>query len=235
MSRLAPVLLSLLALGACGRKAPAPKGAQGAAPNAGTSMKGKVLERVEGGAFTYLRLQTPQGEAWAGVPANMVPVGEEVTVVEGFLMERFESRNLKRTFERIYLGRLEGQAGAGAHGGAATAPGGEPSDVKVPRAPGSEARTVAEIHGQRQALEGKTVVLRAKVVKSLTGILNRNWLHLQDGTGDEKAATHDLTVTTSGSAAVGEVVTVKGTLRLNRDFGSGYRYDVILEDAVVQK
>lgn len=235
MRRLAPVLVALLALTACGKKSPAPKGSAAGAADV-TAMKGTVVERVEGGNFTYLRLKTAEGEAWAGVPATSVPVGAEVTVVEGFLMERFESKNLNRTFERIYLGRLEGQSGAGAHGGAASLPAGTGTDTaKVDRAAGPEGRTVAELYAQRKALEGKTVVVHAKVVKALNGILNRNWLHLRDGSGEEKAFTNDITVTTSASAALGDVVTVKGTLRLNRDFGSGYKYEVLIEDALIQK
>lgn len=236
MRRLAPTLLALLALlalTACGKKAAGPRTA--AAATMGTSMKGTVLERVDGGAFTYLRLRTPEGEAWAGVPANAVPVGADVTVVEGFLMERFESRNLNRTFDRIYLGRLEGQSGAGAHGGAASMPGDPAGAVKVDRAVGTEGRTVAELYAQRKELEGRPVAVRGKVVKALSGILGKNWLHLRDGSGEEKAFTNDITVTTAGTAAPGDVVTVKGTLRLNRDFGSGYRYDVLIEDATVQK
>ena len=234
MRRLLPLVAPLLLLSACGKKAPAPKAAAASELQAGP-VKGIVQERVEGGNFTYLRLKTDSGEAWAGVPANAVPVGAEVTVVEGFLMERFESRNLHRTFERIYLGRLEGQSGAGAHGGAAATATPESAGEKVEKAAGPEARTVAELFEQRQALAGKTVVVRGKVVKALPGILNRNWLHLRDGSGDPKTFTHDLTVTTASTAALGDVVTVRGTLRLNQDFGSGYKYDVLLENASVQK
>ena len=235
MRRLLPLVAPLLILVACGKKAPAPKAPAGA-ETAVAALKGTVLERVDGGNFTYLRLKTAEGEAWAGVPANAVPVGAEVTVVDGFLMERFESRNLKRTFDRIYLGRLEGQSGAGAHGGAAATAAPEAGDAKVEKAAGPEARTVAELFEQRQALAGKVVVVRGKVVKALPAILNRNWLHLRDGSGDPKAFTHDITVTTATpAAALGDIVTVRGTLRLNQDFGSGYKYDLLIENAAVQK
>jgi hypothetical protein len=71
-------------------------------------------------------------------------------------------------------------------------------------------------------------------VKFNGGILGRNWLHLQDGTGDATQGTHDLTVTTDATAAVGAVVTVTGTLVVDQDFGAGYIYPILLENATVE-
>ena len=71
------------------------------------------------------------------------------------------------------------------------------------------------------------------VVKVNNGIMGRNWLHLQDGSGTEAAKTHDITVTTEGEVKVGDVVTATGTLALDKDFGAGYVYDAIIEGATV--
>jgi hypothetical protein len=60
-------------------------------------------------------------------------------------------------------------------------------------------------------------------------IMGKNWIHVQDGT--EAAGNYDLTVTTQGTAKVGDVVVVEGGISLNKDFGAGYKYDVIMEDA----
>ena len=73
--------------------------------------------------------------------------------------------------------------------------------------------------------------MRGKVVKFTPEIMGKNWIHLQDGTG--AAGTSDLTVTTSASAKTGDTVTVKGILVVDKDFGYGYAYDVIIEDAEV--
>lgn len=86
---------------------------------------------------------------------------------------------------------------------------------------------------KRLAQFSKEVVVRGKVVKFLAGIMGRNWIHLQDGTGD--AGTNDLTVTTEQTAAAGDVVAIKGTLAVDKDFGAGYRYAVIVEKASVTK
>jgi hypothetical protein len=140
--------------------------------------------------------------------------------------------------------------GAQAKGGPAHGPGGDaqaegqptgapkPADAKVgkvEKAPGAEARTVAELHAQAAALKDRPVVLRGKVVKYNPQILGKNWIHLQDGSGDPKAGTHDITVTCGDTVKVGDVVTLRGTVRLKKDFGAGYAYDVIVEDARLQR
>jgi hypothetical protein len=93
-------------------------------------------------------------------------------------------------------------------------------------------KTVAEIYAERDQLAGTQVVVRGKVVKTNAGIMERNWLHVQDGTGE--AGTNDLTVTTTAAVPpVGTTVLVSGQVATNKDFGLGYQYDVILEDAEV--
>ena len=93
--------------------------------------------------------------------------------------------------------------------------------------------TVGELFARKAELAGKEVTLRAKVVKFTPQVMGKNWLHVQDGSGDAKAATHDLTVTTNVTAKVGDTVLITGPVTLEKDFGAGYRYDVIIEDAKV--
>jgi len=101
------------------------------------------------------------------------------------------------------------------------------------RAAGHDGRTVAEIFAQRDELKGRPVAVRGRVTKCNVGIMGRNWIHLQDGT--EHAGSFDLTVTTTATADVGDVVLVRGTVGVDRSFGVGYRYPVIVEDAIVEK
>ena len=84
---------------------------------------------------------------------------------------------------------------------------------------------------QARALSGQEVSVRGKVVKFNSGIMNKNWVHIQDGTGDVTAKTHDLTVTTEQTVSVGDTVLVKGQLTINRDIGAGYKYPVMIEQA----
>jgi hypothetical protein len=93
-------------------------------------------------------------------------------------------------------------------------------------------KTVQEIYQEKNELNGKRVTLRGKVVKYNEAIMGKNWLHLRDGTGKEP--TNDLTVTSQMKAKVGDTVLVEGIVRLDKDLGSGYQYDVIIEDAKVK-
>jgi hypothetical protein len=116
-------------------------------------------------------------------------------------------------------------------GGAAKAP--VTVTEVIPPAPGG--RSVADVWAQRTALAGKPVVVRGKVVKFLAGIMGRNWIHLQDGTGNAKDGTNDITVTTEATVAAGDLVTATGILVIDKDFGSGYRYAAIVENATIAK
>jgi len=94
-------------------------------------------------------------------------------------------------------------------------------------------KTVAEVFAEKDALAGKPVIVRGKVVKINAGIMGKNWLHVRDGSGAE--GTNDLTVTTAGELPeLGATVVVTGPVTLNKDFGMGYTYDVIVEDAEVK-
>lgn len=108
-------------------------------------------------------------------------------------------------------------------------------DIKVPKAGGPNARTVAEVITKRIELKDKTVLVRGKVVKFTPEILNKNWIHLRDGSGSASDNTHDVIVTTNGQARVGDVVVVKGVVRIDKDLGSGYAYKVLIEEATLQR
>ena len=108
------------------------------------------------------------------------------------------------------------------------------SDVKVEKATGANAHTVGELFDKAADLNGKTVVLRAKIMKVSPGIMGKTWLHVQDGTGDAMKNTHDLVVTTAATPNKGDTVTLEGKLGTNRDFGAGYVYQVIVEDAAIK-
>jgi hypothetical protein len=109
----------------------------------------------------------------------------------------------------------------------------EQEKIKVSKATGPNAYTVAEINNKRSELKDKPVMVHGKVVKYTGEVMKKNWVHLRDGTGSE--ADNDVLVTTSEQAKIGDVVTVKGVVRVDKDFGAGYSYKVLIEDAVFQK
>ncbi len=273
MRRLSLVLLAAVAVAGCKKPSPSAPQAAGAAPEAApaNAVQGKVLERKDAPPYSYLKLKTGSGEAWAAVPQTDVAVGQDVTVAGAMPMTDFESKTLGRKFDLVYFGTLAGPGGApaapapmmggqpgpmmgGGQGGMGAAQGQPPSpaqmaaqhaaaaqggnadvgDVKVDKAKGADARTVAEVWAQKTALKEKPVTVRGKVVKFNANIMGKNWMHLRDGSGTA-GKDNDLTVTTGDAVSVGDVVTAKGTVRTDKDFGAGYAYPVIVEDAKITK
>jgi hypothetical protein len=107
--------------------------------------------------------------------------------------------------------------------------------IKVAKATGPDARTVAEIVGQRLELKDKSVTVRGKVVKFTPEVMGKNWIHLRDGSGSEAEHTNDVLVTSKDAVTVGDVVVAKGVVRTDVDLGHGYAYRVLVEEARLQK
>jgi len=107
--------------------------------------------------------------------------------------------------------------------------------VKVAKTTGPNAYTVVEIYKNKETLNNKNVVVKGKVVKVSAGIMGKNWIHLQDGTGNAKDGSNELVVTSQDIPKVNDVVTASGTLYKDKNFGAGYKYTVIMEKASVKK
>ena len=245
--------------------------------SASQNLSGKVLETMDSGGYTYMKVDTGDKQPWVAIPQSQIKVGQEVTYQPGMVMNNFASKTLNRTFDSIVFS--SGLVGAGhggsamgdiqnphgkkdakggndsfasavqAEGGAAPAASQQPaagsggslgaiapfSEIKVAKASGDNAYNVGEIFTETEKLNGKTVRIQGKVVKFSPMIMGRNWIHLQDGTGDPMSNTHDLVVTTSEQVKVDDVVTIEGTLAFNKDFGAGYKYVAIVEEAKTVK
>jgi len=206
---------------------------------AGQSFTGSVLETMDSGGYTYVQVDTGAEKIWGAAPKFTVAVGDRVTVPAAMPMKDYHSKTLERTFDVVYF------AGAilpeGAAPAASEAPSGHPGGPiasaaaasmdfsGIPKADGG--RTVGELLSSMADYSGKEVVVRGKVVKFNSGIMGKNWLHVQDGTGEP--GLNDLTVTTDAAAKVGDMVLVRGNAATDKDFGYGYKYAFIVEDAKV--
>lgn len=236
--------------------AAAPQGAPAQAPapaaaRDGNTFSGTIAEAMNAGDYTYARLQGSSKEIWIAATKFDAQVGTPVTVALELPMENFESKTLKRTFPVLYFvsevamngAPLRGVSATGApmlmtgHGsGSATTPAPARGPVTVEKiAPPPGGLSVADVIAKGAQLSGKTVTVSGTVVKFNGGIMDRNWLHIQDGSGAESAGTHDLTVTTTDTVQVGEVVTISGVVGTKKDFGAGYAYDTIVEKATVSR
>jgi hypothetical protein len=97
------------------------------------------------------------------------------------------------------------------------------------------AKTIGDLYKEKAELAGKQVTLHGTVVKVNNQIMNRNFLHLQDGSGDAADGTNDITVTSDDTAAKGDTITVTGTVAVDLDFGAGYTYPMLVEKATISK
>ena len=93
--------------------------------------------------------------------------------------------------------------------------------------------SIGDLYKQRTELKGKLVKLQGKVVKVNNQIMQRNFIHLQDGTGSPDDGSNDITITSQDTAQIGDQVTVTGTLVLDHDFGAGYKYPMLVEKATI--
>ena len=204
------------------------------APADDGSISGTVVETMDAGGYTYAKIDRGTTPVWVAGPTTKLAVGMVVGKMTGTLMAGFRSNTLNRTFDQIYFINefpVTGSAPANPHpvaGGSPTAP-----DAKVtPLEKAAGGQTIAEVFAGKVTLAGKPVVIRGKVVKVNNGILGSNWLHIQDGSG--AAGTNDLTVTSVAETAnLGDVVVVRGTVVRDKDFGAGYKYDVLIENAKI--
>ncbi len=234
------VLFSASAFSATEKSAPAKKSEGSASVNGPAALSGKVVETMNAGGYTYVCLEKKGVKTWVAVPETKVTVGKEMAFQPGVEMRNFPSKTLNRTFESIYFSAgpmnvskgEEKKSTSAVHGSSAALSG---EKISVKKAEGKDAYTVAEIHGKKESLNEKKVIVRGKVVKVSSGIMGKNWIHLQDGTGNAESGTNDIIATSQDTVRVGDIITVKGTVYKDKDFGSGYKYSVIMEQASIQK
>ena len=100
------------------------------------------------------------------------------------------------------------------------------ADVNVE--PCADCITIDKLLEGKKSYEGKVIKVKGQVTKYNGGIMGKNWVHIQDGT--ETRDGFDLTVTTNATVSVGEIVTFEGKIALDKDFGYGYSYKIIMEE-----
>ncbi len=191
-----------------------------------------VAEVLQANSYTYLRVEEKGVEHWLAIPKTHIEQGETIYYDSGLAMTNFESKDLQRTFETVYfVEKINKQPLPTTNGKAAATQGHKPTiskkGVSVEAAEGGI--TIAELYENRKSYENKTVKIRGSVIKFNKEIMGKNWAHIQDGSSD--SGNYDLTLTTMAVVKVGETVTFEGKIAINKDFGAGYSYEVIMEQA----
>lgn len=204
--------------------------------------KGKVTTTMDAGGYTYIEFEEKGKKLWAAAPKFVVSVGDTIEFSKAMPMKNFHSKTLNRTFESIlFVGGIKVTGAQGIPSAQPVLPKGhipvgKKTPTKITVKPGSIEKaengyTVAECYSMKDSLEGKIVTVRGKVVKFTARIMGKNWIHIRDGTGNQ--GSDDLTVTSTDSVNVGDLVLVSGKIAYNRNFGAGYVYPVIIEDASI--
>ena len=189
-----------------------------------------VNEALNTDKYTYLQVTEDAEDFWIAIPRREVEIGETYYYEGGLLKKHFHSTEFDRVFETVYLVSGIVKASGEPEEMANAATGGHPeiSPAQVVLAEGSI--KISELLANRAKYEGELVKVTGQCVKVNPMIMNRNWVHLRDGSGSD----HDLTVTTDANIPLGAVVSLEGRIALNKDFGAGYKYDLIMEDAVLK-
>jgi len=199
-----------------------------------------VKEVIQTPDYSYVKLKEANDVYWAAVARNdNIKKGNTFYFDQWMEMNNFKSEVLDRTFESIFfIDRFSDKPfpSAGKVKTVKTEKTGSSrvSNLQVEQIePAEGGITLTELFSDPKKYDGKTVTVRGKVVKYTEAVLNKNWLHLQDGT--QANGRFDLAVTTDDTAKVGDVVTFRGKIILDKDFGYGYKYDVLLENAELVK
>ncbi|WP_347838608.1 hypothetical protein [uncultured Draconibacterium sp.] len=200
----------------------------------------KVSEVIQGNTYTYISAKEDSKEKWIAIAKQNVNPGEVLYFFDALPMQNFHSKEIDKTFELIYfvskISRTPGTTSTPAstnRGNPATHQGKVSPNVEEVNINKVEGElTIAEVFAQKEKFSSKEFEIRGVVVKVNNRVMGKNWVHIQDGTG--VGGSFDLTITTQANVKVGDVVTFNGKLTLEKDFGAGYFYAVIMEDGTLK-
>lgn len=195
----------------------------------------KVKEALDGGNYTYLNVDENGESYWMAISSMPVTVGDTYFYEGGMTMKDFESKQLNKTFDLIVFAntirtteipvetKMEEQHAVE-----------NPvidNNIKIEKP--KNGTSLAELFSAKKSFSNKSIIVKGKVVKVNNGIMDKNWIHIVDGTQFENQG--DLAITTTETVNIGDIVTFKGVIVLDKDFGQGYIYDVLLEEGKLIK
>lgn len=192
----------------------------------------EVAEVIQASSYTYLFVNEKDIKYWMAVNKVDMKVGDDFYYEDALQMRDFKSKDLDRVFDSILFVQAISDDPVVSAKASPMSGGPKTTDVveEINVTPIEGGITIGELYKNRNDYANKKVLVRGQVVKVNESIMNRNWVHLQDGTDHD--GNYDLTVTTEETAKVGDQITFEGTVTLNKDFGAGYSYELIVEDAI---
>lgn len=198
---------------------------------AGDLHEGVIKDVIHGGGYTYLEIEDAKKSYWIAVEGVDIPKGLEVRFQEEMRAKDFHSKSLNRTFDELmFASNLQHRTNVSEKGNL------ELITAVVERSPYQKegSMSVKEVLQKRSTLSGKSVSVSGKVVKASQNIMGRNWVHIQDGTG-EGGEVGRVVFTSKELPKVGDIVTANGVVAIDKDFGSGYIYKIIVENATFRQ
>ena len=187
-----------------------------------------VKEVIQASSYTYLFVAEGDKEFWIATAKQPIEAGMTLTYDEGLEMKDFTSKEIDKTFDSIFfVGQMRGSSNAATNPMASKKAMEPAKDISIEKVAGSI--SIQELYTNKAGYAGKVVTVHGQVTKFNAGIMGRNWVHLQDGTKAGDA--FDVTITTQAVVSKGDVVVFSGKVGLDKDFGAGYTYDLILEEA----
>jgi hypothetical protein len=193
----------------------------------------KVIDKISVKGYSYLQVTENKNDFWIAVPTMEIEIGETVYFSKFMVMEDFHSDNIDKSFDEILFVEDARKSPTPdemkkMHSGATST---DKQQISV--APLKDGMTIQQIYSGSSDLKGKVVKVKAEVVKFNKQIMKRNWIHIQDGTGTEN--NFDLVVTSDQDVQVGDIIIAEGKLAVDKDFGAGYFFPVIIENATITK
>lgn len=187
-----------------------------------------VQETMSSGGYTYMKVKDGNNIYWVAMTQRNVKPGDTIKFNEQGWMKNFHSKTLNRTFDNIlFAGEVDTQTQAQKIQSVKP-------NIMTSKYKTKGTLTIAELFKNRDKYVGKTVTVRAKVTKVSTQIMKLNWIHLEDGSRFMNM--DDLVFTsTQTPPKVGDVVYATGTVVKDKDFGYGYFYPLIIQEATFRK
>jgi hypothetical protein len=214
-----------------------------------------ALESLNTSEYIYVKVSENGVEKWIAGPLAEIKIGGEYYYGNEMPIANFVSKKLNKTFDMIYFvesisaeppvlknsnsggqnmnpqsmpqGQQMSDEVASTHAGSVAA---KTEKIAIEVKPAKGGITIAELIANKEKYNGRKVVIKGKVTKFNADVMDRNWIHIQDGT--ETNGKFDLTITSKDLVNVGDVVSFEGKVAINKDFGAGYVYEILLEQAV---
>ncbi|WP_152286438.1 hypothetical protein [Flavicella marina] len=189
-----------------------------------------VQEVIQVTGYTYINAKENNRSYWLAAPSTQAKVGETYFFNDGLEMVNFKSKELNKTFETIlFLQNIYSNTDTAAVEKPVVPSKSKEKQEKIKIDKEAGVTTIAELYEELEAYKGKKVVIKGKVTKFNEMIMNKNWIHIEDGT--DFNGEYDLILTSQEKFTVGAIVTIEGVVATNIDLGYGYKYKLLVEQA----